>query len=189
MDERNFFIAPILGACYLAPILGARCLSLRVTNNLFFINIWRYRNESQHNGVEEHYISSHSLINCCGFILPTNAEEVSETVETEQPKLICETIEACQTLSESLQAQIDVLEKKGVENLSDDEFVHYAQLADELIATERLETQYTENLVAIEKAETEKNAKTIATLNQKQEQMRHAQKQEITKLKNMLLGQ
>ena len=43
---------------------------------------------------------------------------------------------------------IDALEAKGVENLTDDEFEHYAKLSDDLLATKELEIQYNEKFLA-----------------------------------------
>lgn len=61
---------------------------------------------------------------------PANAENIDGQV-------VCDTRVACEKLSNSIQAQIKELENKGLENLTDDEFVKYSTLSDELIAVER----------------------------------------------------
>ena len=55
-----------------------------------------------------------------------------------------------------VQAQIDKLEKKGLENLTDEEFVKYSELSDELIAIK-------DSNIEIEQKETEQNADLIAS--------------------------
>lgn len=121
------------------------------------------------------------------FTVPASAEEVSDT--SKQVKITCETILICQKLSESLQAQIDTLEAQGIENLTDDEFEHYAKLSDDLIAAIKLETQYNKSLIVAENKKQSEQKRIIASENYKQEQMRLSQEQEIAELRDMLLGQ
>ena len=59
-------------------------------------------------------------------------------------EIICETKEICQKLSQSIQAQINKLEVKGLGNLSDEEFDQFANLKKQLIALKKSETIHNE---------------------------------------------
>lgn len=106
---------------------------------------------------------------------------------TEEPKAICETVNACQELSISLQSQVDELEAKGIENLSDDEFERYGQLTDDLLAVIKSGTKLTEELIIVENQKQAELKEVIAAENKKQEHMRLQQEQEIMELKALLL--
>ena len=72
-----------------------------------------------------------------------NAENPTEQLE----RLICDTIESCQQLSKSIQAQIEELEAKGLKNLSNIERLQFAKLKKHLITTEKSETARTNELI------------------------------------------
>lgn len=115
------------------------------------------------------------------------ADEIEESIEEVQ--MTCESIQTCQVLSATLQTQIDELEAKGIENLTDDEFEQYAQLSDDLIAAQKQQ-----QLMQLEVIEAENNKQIeqealIAAENEKQEKMRQSQEQTLTELKAMLLGE
>ena len=56
--------------------------------------------------------------------------EVSKKIE----QVSCATRLACETLSHSIQAELNKLTKKGLANLTSEEFVRYGELTQELIA-------------------------------------------------------
>ena len=80
---------------------------------------------------------------------PASAETNNQVAKQKIEQITCSTRLACEKLSLSIQAQINELEAKGLENLTEKEFNKYDKLSDKLIALEKQETQ-------AEKAETQK---------------------------------
>ena len=108
-----------------------------------------------------------------------NQQKVQQKLDT----VVCKTKKACELLSSSIQSQIDELETKGIENLTDDEFNKYAKLSDDLIAVEKAETKQekaetanNDELIAQEKAETANNNDLIAEENEKQSRLTQVEK-------------
>lgn len=86
---------------------------------------------------------------------PVNADTLQKD---DINKIVCTTKQACEKLSNSIKAQIEELENKGLENLTESEFNKYDKLSDELIAVE----------------------------NNKQEKMRQSQNKKIEELRGAL---
>ena len=97
--------------------------------------------------------------------IPIHAD-VSDTIN--QAKITCETKLVCKELSDFIQAQINELEQSD-----EPDFDRLDVLQKQLIALEKSETVFNENLIAAE--------------NNKQEQMRLSQDQKIAELRGALL--
>ena len=76
------------------------------------------------------------------------------SAETTATQLPCKTEVECTKLSDALQAQIDVLEAKGIENLTEKEFNKLDALSDELLAAAKVETAIAKAKTAEAKAKT-----------------------------------
>ena len=84
-------------------------------------------------------------------------KEVNKKVE----QISCKTKLACEALSNSIQAQINDLEKKGLANLTNEEFAKFGNLKKQLIALERQETQHNSNIIAVENSKQKEQEVTI----------------------------
>jgi hypothetical protein len=89
---------------------------------------------------------------------PVNAET---TKNLTQEQIICETKEICQKLSQTIQAQINKLEVKGLSNLTRNERITYANLSDNLIAVENQKQAHNTILIADENQKQKKQKETI----------------------------
>jgi len=69
-------------------------------------------------------------------VLSVSPASAEATAQHKINKVTCTTKASCEQLSLSIQAQIDELEKKGLENLTEEEFNKYDKLSDNLIAVE-----------------------------------------------------
>ena len=81
-------------------------------------------------------------------------------VTTKEP--VCKSIVECDKLSHSIEAQIDVLEKKGIENLTDEEFEKLDLLQDKLLAAQRAKSARQSEIIAEEKAKSARQSEIIA---------------------------
>ena len=120
--------------------------------------------------------------------LTATSPAIAESSEAKalQEAITCETKLACQKLTESIQVQIDELENKGIENLSDDEFESYSILSDDLIALEKQETEKNSDLIATENQKQEKGVNVIAAQENAKESLALL-KQEQTSIRSALL--
>lgn len=84
----------------------------------------------------------------------------AETPVSQQERITCETQQACQKLTESIQAQIDELKNKGLRNLSKDERKQFVALKKNFIALENQKQEKQIHQMASEDAETLDIAKT-----------------------------
>jgi hypothetical protein len=112
-------------------------------------------------------------------------DEVEDSIEERQ--ITCETIQICQELSAILQTQIDELESKGIENLTNEEFEQYAKLSDDLLMVKRSEIELNEEFIASENEKQVEQEELIAAENAKQEKMRLSQEQALAEIKARLL--
>jgi len=64
-------------------------------------------------------------------------------------------------MAEDLQGKIDVLEKKGIENLTDDEFENLDKLQDKLLAVSKAKNAELDKIIAESDARIEKNLQDI----------------------------
>jgi len=108
-------------------------------------------------------------------VLSVSPASAEATAQHKINKVTCTTKASCEQLSLSIQAQIDELEKKGLENLTEEEFNKYDKLSDNLIAVEN-NKQAQENqkqvkqkeLIATKDVEINKENQKQAQENQKQ---------------------
>ena len=110
-------------------------------------------------------------------------------------EIICETKEICQKLSQSIQAQINELEAKGLSNFSRQERIQYSQLTDDLIALENQKQAQQQEVIANEnqkqaniREERKENKKTIDEKKQEQNQKLDEQNAELKALRGILLS-
>ena len=89
----------------------------------------------------------------------------STTLDAKTPKQAkvppCSTSVECDAMAEDLQGKIDVLEKKGIENLTDDEFTKLDTLQDKLIAVSKAKNAELDKIIAESDARIEKNLQDI----------------------------
>ena len=95
----------------------------------------------------------------------------STTLDAKTPKEPCSTSVECDAMAEDLQGKIDVLEAKGLENLTDDEFAKLDTLQDKLLAVKNVQ-------VAQRKEE-------LAQAKAKKEVMLKAQNKELAEIKKI----
>ena len=96
--------------------------------------------------------------------MTTTSPAFSENAENLRKETItCETRQACQELTESLQAQIDEINAQS--DLSKESKRLRYNLRKQLIAVEKLETEKNSNLIATEKLETQDQNKLIEAIN------------------------
>lgn len=74
----------------------------------------------------------------------TFAEETKQSSEQNGTTGILHSIDKKIT---EIEAQIDGLEKKGLENLTDEEFVKYSELSDKLLITQKEKTAEQRNII------------------------------------------
>ena len=98
--------------------------------------------------------------------LSTLALFASVTLYAETPKQTevppCSTSVECDAMAKDLQGKIDVLEAKGLENLTDDEFENLDKLQDKLIVVSKVRTAQAKARTAQAKAKNAEQKKIIA---------------------------
>lgn len=88
--------------------------------------------------------------------------EDEAAITVDQEAITCETVDACKEQSVSLEEQLGVLEAKGIENLTDDEFLQYAALTDELLVIQNQMQEMQQEMINAEAAKQDEQAKKLA---------------------------
>ena len=91
----------------------------------------------------------------------------------------CSTRVECDAMAEDLQGKIDVLEVKGLENLTDDEFENLDKLQDKFIAVSKVRTAQQKKIIAHKDAE-------IAEENAKQAELSKSQDKKLDEIRALL---
>jgi len=101
------------------------------------------------------------VITTMGMMIVLATTQVSAESSQPDEQNSCQTITECEQLARSLRVQIDVFDKKGIENLTNEEFLQYDELSDKLLSTQQ-------KIIAEQKKKTAEQKKIIAEEKKKQ---------------------
>ena len=108
------------------------------------------------------YVLTRAITTVAMMILAT--AHMSADNNQKKEEVSCKTTLECKKVVKSLESQIDVFEKKGIENLTNEEFETYDALSDKVLSTQRKITAKQNKIIVKQKEEQEEIRKTNAII-------------------------